>query len=399
MAVDSVPLAAVVTGPGPGAIGVIEVHGPGALAAVAALFRPHGAGADLGSGALVYGTLADDRGPIDEVLVCVRPGAASWTGEPVVEVHGHGSPAALEAALEALERRGVRRAAPRDLLERASATGRLGRIRLEALEALARARTLPAARAFLDQLHGALAGAVRELLTPEADPAALGRRLDDLLATARFGLALSAPPHVVLAGAANAGKSTLFNALVGADRAIVHPSPGTTRDPVDEVIAPEGIPLRLVDTAGLRGGGAPAAGSVEAASLAATAEAAGSADLVLVVVDAAGPTPPEVRAFAEALRRPSAWVFNKIDLLPAGARPHAAPDGSRHLFFVSAREAWGVAELARALPALAGMPPAPAPGSACVFTARQRDALAAARAALPDAARARERLARFLAGG
>jgi tRNA U34 5-carboxymethylaminomethyl modifying GTPase MnmE/TrmE len=131
-------------------------------------------------------------------------------------------------------------------------------IQAEALEALARARTPLAARVYLDQLNGRLSQILRKLLTLPPDQ--LAENLDLLLSTASFGLALSSPPSIVLVGPPNAGKSTLFNALVGADRAITHHEPGTTRDPVDDLIAPGGIPVRLVDTAGIDGGETPGRG-------------------------------------------------------------------------------------------------------------------------------------------
>ncbi len=432
---SSAPLAAITTGPAPAAIGVIEVSGPGALAAATACFRakreddirattrvaPRGAGRACPPklqqerrrvparmflpGSPVLGTLHDDGHPLDEAFLVYVPPSDSWTGEDLVELHCHGGPVVLDAVLEALEKRGVRRGTPADLASRAVRNGKMDRIQAEALACLANARTPLAARVYLDQLNGRLSQFLRELL--ELPPGQLAEKLDSLLATASLGLALSNPPRVVLAGPPNAGKSTLFNALAGADRAIVHETPGTTRDPVDALIAPAGIPIRLVDTAGVEGRPLWPPGRCSdpprpppvgdgfdptAAAEAATLDALDQADAVLWVVDTTQPVPDALRSLAASTRLPSAWVFNKCDLLQAGSpEPGAAPAHA-----VSALTGQGVPELSAALPALAGLAAVPSPGAPCVFTVRQRDALEAARRALPDLDRARQAVSALL---
>jgi tRNA modification GTPase len=409
------PVAALTTGPAPAAIGVIEVSGPGALAAAAACFRRVGGAcgpdsrpgelcplaprpapaAPFPPGAFVLGTLHDDNRPLDEAFLVYRPPGESWTGEELVELQCHGGPVLLDAVLDALEKRGVRRGTAADLADRAVRNGKIDRIQAEALACLAKARTPLAARVFMDQFNGCLSQFLRDVLA--SPPGHIAEKLVPLLATAPFGLALSRPPTVVLAGPPNAGKSSLFNASVGADRAIVHDAPGTTRDPVDDLIAPGGIPIRLVDTAGVVGGVCdPDSQAVDPLPLAAAAESAtlralASAAAILWVVDATQPVPETVRSLAASIKIPSAWVYNKMDLLQPGTR-NPEP-GTTPAYYVSALTVHGVPELISALPILAGLGHVPPPGSPVVFTTRQRDALESARRALPDAARARACLA------
>jgi tRNA U34 5-carboxymethylaminomethyl modifying GTPase MnmE/TrmE len=427
-------LAAVTTGPASAAIGVIEVTGPGALDALRPAFRPRSADARFAPGTLTLGTLHDDGRLLDEAFLVFRPAAESWTGEELVELQCHGGPVVLDAVLEALEKRGARRGTAADLAARAVRNGKIDAIQAEALACLANARTPLAARVFLDQWNGRLSQILRELLA--LPPGQLAENLGSLLATVPFGLALSNPPTVVLAGPPNAGKSTLFNAILGADRAIVHETPGTTRDPVDDVVAQGGIPIRLVDTAGvcgrglsadtrvvpdgggqprLAGRGCPVSPSdnpgegetgqtpptdnpdLPAAAESATLRALAGADAVLWVVDATQPIPDALQSLAATHAFPSAWVFNKADLLQPGTgnrEPGTAP-----AYCVSALTGQGVPELSSALPGLIGLTNAPPPGAPCVFTERQRDALEAARRALPDSPRGRILLSGLLDQG
>jgi len=202
------------TAPGPGGIAVVEVIGPRAREVVGRFVK-------VGRG-LVRGRI------VDEVLVRWAP----RHGEPVVEVSCHGGDQPARAVIDALGMREVDRAF---VLERAVASRRLDRTRAEALLLLPRALTLRAARMLQDQAAGALSRA---------------RSREALLETAPLGLALASPRRIVIAGAPNVGKSTLFNALVERDRALVSPVAGSTRDPVEETIAIDGIPFVLVDTAG-----------------------------------------------------------------------------------------------------------------------------------------------------
>jgi len=296
---------ALLTPEGRGGIAVLRVRGSDAFDRVRALFRGQWPEREK----IAYGRLGD----IDDGLV-VDFGDS-------IEVSAHGSPVVVRRLLDLLGDR-----------EDAGFEG--DRIQQEATEFLARAPTLLAARVLADQAMGALSRALRE-----------GR---PVLQTARFGIALAeSPPVVVLAGPPNVGKSTLFNALVRRERAIVSPEPGTTRDPVRELIALEGVPIRLVDTAGL---GEPR-DILDREAMMRSRREAEIADLVVHVREAHEPA----RGFS---------VVNKSDLAPG--------DGLN----VSALLGTGIDELRRAILTQLGIEPNHTPGAPVIFTRRQRDLLA-----------------------
>ena len=354
-------LAVLISPPGKGALAVVHVAGPGSAALVERLFgrRPDGRPR--------VGALADRGERLDEVVVRTVDG---FTGEETVEITCHGGPAVVDRLFEALERAGAPRTGVEELLERGVETGALDRIRAEAWSLLPRAATELAALVLRDQANGALSAAVSAMSAP--------RDAERLLATAPLGTALARPRRIVLAGSPNVGKSTLFNALVREDRALVSPVAGTTRDPVRELIAVDQVPFELVDTAGVD----EPRDLLGQLSVERTHRALREADAVLFVFDAeAGAQGPEMR-FLEALgHRRTILVVNKID---AGAKKpllDALP--------VSARTGQGLDALRRRLLRSLGIVPRPAAGEAAVFTERQERILArAASGVLPlEAAR------------
>ena len=335
-------VALIATPPGPGGIAVIQVIGSGAaLAARRAGIRV--------SPAPAWSRLDDD------VLACLRPASATPWKLPTVEVSCHGGDAAPRALIARL---GVPEAKRSEVYDAAVARRALDRTSAEAWLFLSEARTWRAAAMLLEQARGALARAVARLKSP-AD----ARRL---LETARAGRALVDPPTVVLAGRANAGKSTLLNALAGRDRALVSPHPGTTRDPVAETVAFDGFPVRLVDTAGFAEGG----DELDRDSMKLAREAADGAALTLWVRDAREPSRGE-----GGLR-----VAAKMDL--PGVRP------ARREIPISALTGRGLDRLRRAI--LRDLGVGPLKGAA-VFTARQ-EALLQALAAGGKARDVREKL-------
>lgn len=337
------------TPPGRGAIAVLHVYGEGARSIVRTL-----ASRDFGS-RFVPARLQWEGELLDEVLVRVIDG---FTAEETVEISCHGGPACVAGVMDALEAAGARRAGTEELLERAVRAGGLDRPRAEAWTVLPRAATGLAARTLSDQAEGALSRAVRTL--DSAEGAAR------LLETASLGKALAFPPKVVLAGAPNAGKSTLFNALVRSERALVSPEAGTTRDPVRETIAVDEVPLELVDTAGL---GEPA-GLMEQLAAERTVRAIGGADLVLFLFDATAGVRREEREFLERLgSRRVLTVLNKVDVGCRGWSGEALP--------VSARTGEGVGEVRRGILEALGIRPAYVPGRPVVFTGRQERLLQA----------------------
>ena len=283
-------IVAISTPPGRGGIGIVRLSGPEALAIaqrLVALERPleHG----RARRARVVDCRADAAATIDDALVTAFLAPHSYTGETVVEIAAHGSPVVLEAmvrgALEQGARLGlaVRLARPGEFTQRAFLAGRIDLTQAEAVQDLIAAQTLEQARVAAQQMGGAIAHRVTpakgELLhlialleagmdfasgelddveiVPPAQIAAAIRSVEqplaELAASFRRGQLLRNGAAIALIGPPNAGKSSLFNRLLERERAIVTPLPGTTRDTVEESLALGGIPLRLIDTAGLRG--------------------------------------------------------------------------------------------------------------------------------------------------
>ena len=370
--------ACLVTPPGSGGIAVIEVRGPRAADAVAAVFAPKSGCAwrDEPAGRLHYGHVLDGDAVVDEVLVCVA--ARDGAGQ-VVEVNCHGGIVTAAEIMRLLVGAGATEARPDESVERAAGECEFDAVQAEALAALPRAHTRLAARMLCDQLGGALSDALRAI-RPDAPGAA--DALGALASSAAFGRALVTPRRVALVGSPNAGKSTLFNALVGHHRTIVSPTPGTTRDFVNEFIVLGGYPVELVDTAGLRRQG----DVVEMKGVEAAWQVASEADVLVLLVDGAGEATEAERELAGSLapQRPLI-VGSKSDLATGrGGSPDAAE------CVVSAATGDGLAALEAAI--LARLPDAsrwPA-GSAVAFTARHeevlRDAARLARAGQAKAA-------------
>jgi tRNA modification GTPase len=346
------PLAVIqLTPPGRGAIATLLVEGPGAWQAVASLVRgkhghlPSGRPSDR----LVFGHLGEPSG--EEVVVRARSAES-------VEVHCHGGHAAVAMIAQQLNRHGCQSVTWRDWL----AAGRGDPITAAAHAALADARTERTAAILLDQYCGALRKAFEEIeaALSRGDTTQAAQNIDALLQRARLGRHLVTAWRVVLAGSPNVGKSSLINALAGFGRAIVHATPGTTRDVVSVDTAIDGWPVELSDTAGLRSEASHDA--VEQAGMALAREKLASADLVLLVFDRSQPWTAADQALMAAW--PSALlVHNKCDLPPA---PGARPMG----ICLSALRAEGTEALFSAI-ADRLVPDPPPPAAAVPFTAQQ----------------------------
>jgi len=287
--------------------------------------------------------LVDPGGsPIDDAVVTFFPASSSPTGEDVVELSLHGSPLAVARLLEAARESGARPARPGEFTERAFRAGKIDLVRAEAVRDLIEARTGAAAKASARRLTGELSGrleAIRQKLLDvsarlgaaidfsddvgdRVDPSAVRflreamTELERLAATAKAGRLLSSGCRVAILGLPNAGKSTLYNALVGEERAIVTEIPGTTRDALEAEIDLGGIPVTLVDTAGLRA----TEERVEAIGVARARAEASRSDAVLYVFDAAeGFRAEDAEALALAADRPVLVVANKADRMADGA--------------------------------------------------------------------------------
>src|SRR5262245_16955728 len=369
-------IAAIATPPGRGGIGIVRVSGP-TVAKIAekilgVLPEPRRAH---------FARFRDARGEeIDEGLALYFQAPHSYTGEAVLELQGHGGPMVMQTLLRACLDAGARLAAPGEFTRRAFLEGKLDLAQAEAVADLIDAASEEAGRAALRSLRGefsaaiqALAGRLVELraLTeamldfPEeevdsvhrSDAAsrlqAIDKALDEVLAKSREGSLLRSGIHVVLAGRPNVGKSSLLNRLAGEERAIVTPIPGTTRDALREAIQIQGVPLTLVDTAGLRA----SSDALEQLGIERTRRELAEADLVLLVEEAGKPAPP-LQGLPPVER---IVVYNKIDLAPQFTPPAKA-------VAVSARTGQGLGDLRAALLAAAGW----SSTGESVFLARER---------------------------
>ena len=393
-------IAAIATGSQVSAIGIVRVSGPEALPLMDRVFapsdgRPMSAHADR---KLVYGALSGADGAVLDYCLCtVSRAPHSYTGEDTAELQCHGSPVVLSEALNTLFKAGARQAGPGEFTKRAFLNGRMDLTEAEAVIDVIEAESAAAAANAAGQLAGAVTrrtDAVYDLLTdmaahfaaaldyPDEDiePFELegyASRLDgaiealeSLCATFERGRVLREGLRVSLIGRPNVGKSSLLNALLGYERAIVTDEPGTTRDTIEEKTVLGGVLLRLTDTAGLREAG----GEVERLGVRRALQAAEGSDLVIAVFDGAEPLSErdeETLAVARRARRAVA-VVNKSDL---HRRLDTArlPDCFEHVVSISARTGRGLDALAAAVREMFPAPEAPA--GEILTNARQADAV------------------------
>jgi len=338
-------IVALATPAGQGAIGLVRLSGARAPAVAERLARR---AAPFPARRPVLAWLHDGEERLDQALVTLFPAGESYTGEDLVEFSAHGSPYVLERLVELCVQAGARPAEPGEFTQRAFLAGRMDLAQAEAVCGLIAARTRHAHRAAVRQLEGGLSRRVRELRgrlldiasdmeacldhPDDVSPADSTRRLtevrDALLALASGftrGRLLREGTHAAIAGRPNAGKSSLFNALLARDRSIVHEAPGTTRDALSESCDLGGMPFVLTDTAGLS---EDASGPVEAEGMSRARSALTGADLVLAVLDRSQPAADALSLLAElrtlARDAPLVAALNKSDLPPAFG-PEALP--------------------------------------------------------------------------
>ncbi|ETW98918.1 MAG: hypothetical protein ETSY1_16870 [Candidatus Entotheonella factor] len=347
-------IAAISTPPGVGGIGVVRVSGPGVLEVVRQAFvRTTGqALCNPVSHRAYHGYVVDAEGHrVDEVLLCVMRRPRSYTCEDVVEMSCHGGSISTQRVLEAVLARGARVAEPGEFTKRAFLNGRLDLAQAEAVIDLIHARTESSHRAALHQLEGALSQHLREVREsllqvsvyleagidfPEEDielvsAGGLIERLDTidgqfdrLLSTFERGRLLREGLATAIVGRPNVGKSSLLNALVGRDRAIVSSQPGTTRDTIEAELDLDGLLLRVIDTAGIR----TTCDDIEQEGVRRARDVAVQAELLVVVFDGSmALTPDDYALLAETVAKPRVFVQNKCDLTPCWSR---AALGSAH---------------------------------------------------------------------
>lgn len=367
------PIAAVLTPAARGAVAVVRVVGTGAVAACDQFFQAASGRtvAEAEPGRILFGRWitepsSNDDGAGEELVVCRR-------SVDDVEIHCHGGIAATSAVCDALASAGCRIVSADELLRSLEADAMVA----EAAEALAKATTNRAASILLDQHAGALRREIdhlRSLLTEGAYDEARSR-IESLLARAAVGLRLTVPYRVVLAGPPNVGKSSLLNALVGHERALVFDRPGTTRDVVTSHAVFDGVAVELADTAGVR----ESTDALETSGIAAAAAQKRAADLIVLVFDQSIPWTSAEAALLHS--HPQAIVlFNKSDRPLSEDQETAAmpqPTGIR----ASALTGAGLEQLTQAI--VRRLIPTPAPaGTAVPFTPRQTELLAAAAEAI-----------------
>jgi tRNA modification GTPase len=388
-------IAAIATPAGRGGIGIVRVSGPGvprvAAAVLGKLPQPR-----LAS----FGPFRDRQGEtVDQGVALYFPAPHSYTGEAVLELQGHGGPVVMQALLSACVDAGARIAEPGEFTRRAFLEGKLDLAQAEAVADLIDAASREAARSALRSLSGEFSAAIGALQArlvelravteamldfPEEEVDALHREdaaarlaqarqsLGEVLAKSRRGSLLRGGIHVVLAGRPNVGKSSLLNRLAGEERAIVTPIPGTTRDALREPILIEGVPVVVVDTAGLR----ESRDEIERLGMQRTRQELDRADLVIAVFEA-----NRGRDALQDLPAVPAWidVYNKIDLAPGFAPPADA-------LGVSAKTGAGLEALRQRILEVAGW----STGGEPVFLARERHLRALDRASAHLAAAAGE---------
>lgn len=385
-------ITAIATPPGSGGIGVIRISGPASETIASHVFKRAKAGR-WETHRLYVGTVVDSQGKrLDEALGVLMRKPHSYTGEDVFEIHCHGSPVVLRQVLTAVLHVGARPATAGEFTKRAFLNGRMDLAQAEAVVDLIRARTTGGAEQAADQLFGHLSEHLDDLRQQllrvkgvfevqidfseeevEFDPGATSDliravldRVEALHRTYDRGRLFRDGIQVAITGRPNAGKSSLLNALLGTDRAIVTALPGTTRDVIEEAVDIDGLPVVLRDTAGLR----EAPDEVERIGVERARQVAQAADVVLHVIDASSPL---YLSHEELINEITIIVLNKIDLPQIVSPDSLAPLAPHGIVEVSATEGMGLDSLRDAI--VSGSDPTPRDGIPVLTSSRQFHAL------------------------
>jgi tRNA modification GTPase len=336
-------IAAIATPPGKGAIGVIKISGESSLSILKKIFRPFKPRSEFESHKLYYGFIVDPRDEkvIDEVLVVYMKKPKTYTREDVVEIYAHSGYYILRKILELVLMAGARPAEPGEFTLRAYLNGRLDLSQAEAIQELVSAKTETALNLALNTLLGKLSNKVNalrnELLEilvlvesaidfPEEDIEIMEKEqlsqkikekilpvIEELIKNYEEGKIYKEGISLVIAGKPNVGKSSLMNTLLKEERAIVTPIPGTTRDFLEEEATIEGLPVKLIDTAGLR----ETEDIVEKIGVERAKKKFKEADLILFLVDVSEhPSSEDYKIYQEVKKFPHLVILNKIDIQP-----------------------------------------------------------------------------------
>lgn len=411
-------IAAIATAAGNGAVGIVRLSGPDAVSILAKVWQGAVSPGQFRSRRIYTGRILSPRRgvPIDHVVAFLMRAPSSYTGEDVIEVQGHGGQRVMELLLEALILAGARPAGPGEFTRRAFVNGQMDLSQAEAVADLIGAGSARAVELAERQLEGKLSEYVERLrnelkvmraqmeamidFPEDEDVGALqyeeaeGRiegiagQVRRLLESYEEGRLIREGIRVAIVGKPNAGKSSLFNALLRQDRAIVHAAPGTTRDVLEETLDLKGIMVRLMDTAGIRAG----RDLIESEGIRRARERLSGADLVLVVLDSSRPLDHEDEMVFEMLgEKGCLFVYNKVDLPPAFP-PEAICElrgGASAVISVCATEGEGIDDLKKALVERFFSQTVAGPGAELTLTnLRHRVALEAGESALRKAAKA-----------
>ena len=396
-------IAAIATPPGAGGVGVIRISGPLSLDILRKIFQPHVVGRRLDSHRMIYGWIVNPATgkPLDEVMAVFMKAPYSYTREDVVEIQCHGSYLILQGILELALAAGAEFAEPGEFTKRAFLNGRIDLTRAEAVLELLQARTKEGLDLALDQLQGQLNDTITTIRTalitvrailevaidfPDEDVEILDQQgllkqlsesvrepLQELIADADQGSLYREGVSAVILGRPNVGKSSLLNGLLREERAIVTEIPGTTRDTIEEYINIKGMPVRVIDTAGIR----ETVEAVEEIGIKMARDRLQKADLVLLLVDATRPPDDEEADLAHNVTdKPVLIVINKTDLVDTvdlGLYEKSFP--SRPIIEISAKTGAGIDHLQEAVFAAVTGGSSWEPGHCCVPNLRQKKAL------------------------
>jgi tRNA modification GTPase len=361
-------IVALATPTGTGALGIIRLSGPGAIGIAQNVFK----GKDLTkqqSHSIHFGHIVDGDMILDEVLVSLFIAPKSYTGENVVEISCHGSAYIIESIIKLLIKKGAAAAKPGEFTLRAFLNGQMDLSQAEAVADLIASNSKASQQVALQQLRGGFSSQLQQLRSQLVQFASLveleldfseedvefanraqlkqlthdiAKVISSLIQSFELGNAIKMGVNTVIAGRPNAGKSTLLNALLNEERAIVSHLPGTTRDTIEEILNIHGINFRLIDTAGIR----EATDAIEQMGVQRTMEKISQSALLVYVYDAAQITIEEVNLDIENLKKPGITmlaVANKIDLLSAeqiAALPHTQSEA-----VISAKEKFHIDDL------------------------------------------------------
>ena len=375
-------ITAIATPTGSGGIGIIRASGPDAERIGRVLFKPRKTVDSFRSHQLYHGEIIDPATgrALDEVLVAFLRAPRSFTGEDTLEIHCHGGSLILEEVLQAVLRAGARLAEPGEFTRRAFLNGRLDLSQAEAVQEIISARTRQGLDLAIGHLHGDLSRTIGELRASILDILTLleaeidfqeedgietapreglldhlrgiSAKIEELTTSYGEGRIVREGARVVITGKTNVGKSSLFNRLLGEKRAIVTPHAGTTRDFIEESVSIRGIPVRFIDTAGIRASQDP----IEKEGIDRVWQQAAAADVIVILLDGSATLTAEDRDIIAANRDRNVVVaINKSDL-PRVLDGESLPDGlsGRERLWISAKTGEGLAAFRNAVHATLG---------------------------------------------